>query len=148
MPWFLKFFLNPRVLIVLAIAIAAGVIYWKFQSLQSDLEEERAALKQEKDNNAVLRGNIDTLTDINVANDRILKQQVKAAATTVETINKLSNDLKASSKSFGTVQTKIDSIKDAPAPLTLYLKEAISGIQIEREIVNPSTPASAPKDQK
>ena len=136
----LKFFGNPKIIIAIVIAIVLGGAYYKYHSLQSDLEEATIALKQEKDNNAVLRGNIDTLTQVNAANDKILQQQAINAKTTVAVITKLSNDLKRSNQSFVDVQSNIDAIKDLPVPLTPYLKEAINGIQKERDIVNPPAP--------
>lgn len=133
----LKFFSNPRIIIALVFAIIIGGAYYKYNSLQNDLEETTIALKQEKENNIVLRGNIETLTQINVANEKILQQQAQAAKTTVETITKLSNELKRSGQSFTDTQTRIESIKDLPVPLTSYLKEAVNGIQSERLMMNP-----------
>lgn len=132
----LKFFGNPKFLIGLAIVAVLGGAYYKYHSLQSDLEEATIALKQEKDNNVVLRGNIETITQVNAANSQILKQQAIDSKTTVETITKLSNDLKKSNKSFNELHAKIESIKDKPVPLTPYLKEAITGIQAERNLTN------------
>lgn len=134
---FLRFFLNPRVLAILMIALAAGGIYWKFHSLQSDLEEKTIELKKEKDNNVILQSNLDTVTQINQANEKVLKQQTIAAKTNVETIQKLSNDLKSSSKGFTDVQGRVDAVKAVPVPLTPYFKEAINGIQEQRDLVNP-----------
>lgn len=133
----LKFCSNPRIIIAIVFVIIIGGAYYKYNSLKNDLEETTIALKQEKENNVVLRGNIETLTQINVANEKILQQQVQAAKTTVETITKLSNELKRSSQSFTDTQTRIESIKDTPVPLTSYLKEAINGIQSERLMMNP-----------
>jgi hypothetical protein len=138
----LKFFMNPRVIIAIVIAIVLGGAYYKYHSLQTDLEEATIALKQEKDNNVVLRDNLETLTQVNVANDKILQQQAITAKTTVETITKLSNELKRSNQSFVDTQSNIDAIKDQPVPLTPYLKEAIIGIQKERDIVNPIAPTA------
>lgn len=152
MPWtiLLKFFSNPKVIIAIVIAIVLGGAYYKYHSLVSDLQETEAALKQEKDNNVVLRDNVDTLTQINTANSRILQQQATSAKTTVETIAKLSNELKKSGQIFVDTQTRIEAIKETPVPLTSYFKEAINGIQSARININPvplpATPASAPKE--
>lgn len=149
MPWtiLLKFFSNPKVIIAIVIAIVLGGAYYKYHSLVSDLQETEAALKQEKDNNVVLRDNVETLTQINAANSRILQQQATSAKTTVETITKLSNELKKNGQTFTDTQTRIEAIKETPVPLTSYFKEAVNGIQSARTNVNPpATPASAPKD--
>lgn len=139
MPWafLLKFLGNPRVIAILMVVLAAGGVYWKFHSLQNDLEETAAALKREKDNNVILQSNLDTVTAINQANEKVLKQQQLAAKTNVETIQKLANDLKTSSKGFTDVQGRIDAVKAVPVPLTPYFKEAIDGIQEQRDLVNP-----------
>jgi uncharacterized protein HemX len=136
----LKFLMNPRVIVIVLIAIAVGGVYWKFHSLQSDLEETAAALKKEKDNNVILQSNLDTVTQINQANEKVLKQQQQAAKTNVETIQKLANDLRTSSQGFTDVQGHVDAVKAAPVPLTPYLKEAIDGIQEQRDLVNPPKP--------
>jgi hypothetical protein len=132
----LKFFGNPKFLIGLAIVAVLGGAYYKYHSLQINLEEANIALKQEQDNNVVLRGNIETITQVNAANSQILKQQAIDSKTTVETITKLSNDLKKSGRSYTDLHAKIESIKDKPVPLTPYLKEAIIGIQAERNLTN------------
>lgn len=136
---FLSFLANPRMIALLVIVLAAGGVYWKFHSLQSDLEETTIALKKEKDNNVILQSNLDTVTQINQANEKVLQQQTIAAKTNVETIQKLANDLKASGKSFGGVQARVDAIKATPVPLTPYFKEAIDGIQEQRDLANPPT---------
>ena len=133
----LKLLMNPRVIVIVLIAIAVGGVYWKFHSLQGDLEEMAAALKKEKDNNVILQSNLDTVTQINQANEKVLKQQQLAAKTNVETIQKLANDLRTSSQGFTDVQGRVDAVKAAPVPLTPYLKEAIDGIQEQRDLVNP-----------
>lgn len=138
MPWSLLF--NPKLLIAIAIALIIGGAYYEYHSLQSDLEKASIALKQEKDNNVVLRDNIDVMSQVNAQNTLILQQQVAAAKTTVETVTKLSNELKRSNQSFSDTKTKIDTIKDVPVPLTAYIREAINGIQTERDIVNPPPP--------
>lgn len=150
MPAFLlSFFSSPRTIIVIVILIALGGAYYKYNSLQNDLEEERAALKVEMDKNAVLRDNIETLTKVNEINSKIIEQQTKSAKTTVETIGRLSNELRNSGKSFTEIQSRIDNIKTAPVPLTPYLVEAINGIQEERTKINPPiAPASALKEKK
>lgn len=139
----LKFFMNPRVLLGLAIAAVIGYGWWKYNDLQSTIEEQAAAIKQEKENNAVLRGNIDTLTKINIANERILKQQQLSQKAATEMINKLSKDLQASTKSFGEIQGKIDAMAVPPTPLTPYLKEAITGIQEQRAVLASPAPAAS-----
>jgi uncharacterized protein HemX len=141
MPWTLL--LNPKIWGALLIAIILGGAYYEYHSLQSDLTEATAALKQEKDNNAVLRDNIDTMSQANAQNALILQQQVASAKTTVETVTKLSNELKRSNQSFTDTKTRIDTITDTPVPLTAYIKEAINGIQAERDIANP--PKDPPK---
>lgn len=150
MPAFLlSFFSSPRTIIVIVILIALGGAYYKYNSLQNDLEEERAALKVEMDKNSVLRDNIETLTKVNEINSKIIEQQTKSAKTTVETIGRLSNELRNSGKSFTEIQSRIDNIKTAPVPLTPYLVEAINGIQEERAKINPPiAPASALKEKK
>ena len=105
----LKFFSNPKIIVAIVIAAILGTIYYKYTSLQSDFADSVIALKQERDNNATLRDNLDTITQVNVANERLLQQQVQTAKTTVETINKLSIDLKRSGQSFTDTQSKIDS---------------------------------------
>ena len=143
MPWtFLKVFANPNVIIAVIISAILGLAYYKYHSLQSDLAEATIALKQEKDNNVVLRDNIDTMTQVNAANDKILQQQIIAATTTVETITQLSDALKKKNQSFNGTQSRIDSIKDTPVPLTSYLKEAINGIQAERDTNTPTVLAN------
>ena len=137
MSFLLKFLSNPRVIVIIVIVLAVGVVYWKFHSLQNDLEKTTADLKREKDNNNTLQSNLDTVTAINQANEKVLKQQQQAAKTNVETIQKLANDLKASSKGFTDVQGRVDAVKAVPVPLTPYFKEAIDGIQEQRDLVNP-----------
>jgi len=134
---FLKMFSNPRVIIGIVIVAVLAAGYYKYHSLQNDLEEAAIALKQEKDNNVVLRNNLDTLTQINAANDKIFQQQAISAKTNVAIITKLSSELKRSGQSFTDTQTKIDALKDKPVPLTPYFKEAIIGIQSERDMINP-----------
>ena len=137
LPW--GFLLNPKVLIGLAFAIILAGAYYKYHSLQSDLEEATIALKQEKDNNVVLRDNIDTITQVNAANAKVLQQQTVNAKTTLETITKMSTDLRKKGQSFTGAQTRIESIKETPTPLTPYLKEAINSIQSERDYIPTSS---------
>ena len=145
MAFLLKFFTNPRVIIGLLIAAVVAYGWWKYNDLQSTIEEQAAVIKQEKENNAVLRGNIETLTEVNIANERILKQQQLSAQAAAKTINKLAKDLQTSSKSFNGVQSRVDAITTPPVPLTPYLKEAIIGIQEQRAILAaPAAPASEP----
>lgn len=133
----LKFFLNPKVLMVLAVAGLLGGAYYKWNSLQKDLAEAKIALKQEKDNNVILRGNIETITKVNQENTRVIEEQAQAAKTAMATIAKLNSDSKRSNNSFNSTVTKIDAIKIAPVPLSPFLKEAIIGIQAERDLANP-----------
>ena len=103
----LKFFLNPKVLMVLAVAGLLGGAYYKWNSLQKDLAEAKIALKQEKDNNVILRGNIETITKVNQENTRVIEEQAQAAKTAMATIEKLNKDSKRSGISFGNTTTKI-----------------------------------------
>lgn len=140
MPW--SIFLNWRVLVFLALLALIGGAYYEYHSLESKLLEQQTALKQEQDNNVVLQNNVDTLQQVNRVNNQIMQQQQAQAADTAATINQLSSQLQVKTQSFVAVQTQLNAIKDKPVPLTNYLKSAINGIQTQRALLNPPTPAS------
>lgn len=125
-----------KLILLVVAAIGVGTVIWKLESAESKLLKAEAAVKQERENNIVLKGNIMTLSQVNDANQRVIDQQARNAKLTVETLNKLSKELKESGKSFGDIQAKIDAINVKPTALSPYLKTVIDGIQQEREKLN------------
>jgi uncharacterized protein HemX len=140
----LKIFLNWRVLLALTLAGAAAFILFKFHSIQDDLKKAQDQVVIEQANNQILRTNVDTLSQVNAENGRIIAQQQKDTATIAQTLDHLSRDLAKSSGAFAEIGKKIDLINVPPTKLTPYFKEAINGIQEQRDLL-AAPPGAAPE---
>jgi hypothetical protein len=134
---FVKIFSDWRILLTLAVALLIGLTYWQFKvvSHKLELKTEQAAIAEK--NNEVLRKNEAVLQEANAQNAVIITQLQKDKQISIDAVTDLSTKVSKNNQVLMTLQSKINSIKAPPTPLTPYFVDAIDGIQKQR------APASA-----
>ena len=142
---FLSILGDWKIILAILIAIGAGVIIFKINGLEGQIAADKITIKQEQDNNVVLRGNVTTLTQINQSNQQVIEQQARTNKITAAAVSQLAQDVKNNASNFGAIQSKLDSIVTPPSALSPYFKDAINGIQTERAKLNP--PSAKPVEQ-
>jgi len=144
MPILLGILGNWRVMLALIIAIFAGVIMWKFKSIEMDLNHAKEALKIEQSNNQVLRNNLDQAGQINADNAKVIEAVEADKKRALEAVSQMNADLQKTNQSINVIKQKITSITAPPTKLTPYLVESVKGVQDLRDAENPPTPPAAP----
>lgn len=144
-----KFFLNPRVLLVIAICAVVGFGYYKYTSLQKDLEEAQGSIKVYQANEVIFKNNIKTLEDSNKQNQQVIEQMRTERQQALDAVNSLNESINKQNRSLSSLQKKLGDMKAtvAPTPLTPYFRESIRGIQDSRDEFHgvKKQPAEKPK---
>jgi len=130
---------NPKVLLVIVIAIIMGIVALKVRHLESEITVAKQQVVAEQKNNEVLRGNAATLETANAQNKTVIDQLTLDRQNAINSVTELSARLSQTNKTLTEVQQSLEQIKAAPTKLTPYLSQAINGIQKARDA------AGAPK---
>ena len=141
-------FKDWRMILALILLVIAGVLFWKFKSLDSDLVKSKEALRIEQVNTQTLRNNLASAAQINQENANVIKQLEEDKKRALEAIAGLNTDIKKTNQGIEAIKQKINSITTPPTKLTPYLVEAVRGVQDMRDAENPPTPITQPPKDK
>jgi len=135
-------FKDWRMVLALILLIVAGVLFWKFKSLDGDLTKAKEALRIEQVNTQTLRNNLASAAQINQENANVIKQLEEDKKRALEAVAGLNTDIKKTNQGIEAIKQKINSITTPPTKLTPYIVEAVRGVQDMRDAENPPAPAT------
>ena len=127
-----------HILVLVAVLGAAGGLYWKYHSMETDLNRE-------KQNNTILRDNVSQLQDVNRGNLAVISQIQDDKRRSLADVADLSKKITASQRALDALNAKIDALTAKPVLLGPYFSTAITEIQQQRDAQNPPAPTVQPK---
>lgn len=130
----LKWFLNPKVLIGLALAALAGYGWYEWNKVTTALVVAEKNLKQSEDNAIVLHSNNDIITKANQDAQKIVDTIAADRDAAVQAVDEVHQHMQNTTNDLTMAKNEISRLvdKSKDPPVSEYIREAVRRIQVQR----------------